>query len=179
MKACWHAFTARLKIDHPMTITNRPEADGPAQRTKSTLIQYLRLRVHENPYAWLDFLPCAEWVYITTMHSTTRCSPASLVYTEAPLSDPVLDLAVGNQPCSVAGEEFREHLRSARECTRKAEERHARHYKRRAAVIFEPVGLVLVEAHGPFAVHAPVTRWHTRWSCLQSGNIITVLTGDS
>ena len=136
----------------------------------------MRLYTHENPSEWLDFLPCAEWVYNATVHSTTRCAPASLVYTEAPLSEPVLDLAVGSQPFSEAGEEFKEHLRAARECMRKAQERQARNYdKRRSAVTFEPGDLVLVDPHvlrgaqdgdqtrkfaarwvGPFAVHARV-----------------------
>ena len=110
-----------------MTTANHPEADGQTERANRTLIQYLRLYTHENPSEWLDFLPCAEWVYNTTVHSTTRCAPASLVYTEAPLRDPVLDLAVGSQPFSGAGEEFKQHLRSARECMRKAQERQARH----------------------------------------------------
>ena len=108
----------------------------------------MRLYTHENPSEWLDFLPCAEWGYNTTVHSTTRCAPASPVYTDTPLSDPVLDLAVGSQPFSGAGEELREHLRSARECMRKAQERQARNYdKRRSAATFEPGDLVLVDIH--------------------------------
>ena len=43
---------------------------------------------------------------------------------------------------------MREHLRSARECMRKAHERRARNYdKRRSAVTFEPGDLVLVDTH--------------------------------
>ena len=103
MSSFWRAPMARLKIDHNMTTANHPEADGQTERTNRTLIQYLRLYTHENPSEWLDFLPCAEWVYNTTVDSTTRCAPASLVYTEAPLSDRVLDLAVGSQPFSGAG----------------------------------------------------------------------------
>ena len=112
------------------------------------LIQYLGLYVHEIPSAWLDFLPCAERVYKTTIHSTTQCSTASLVYREAPLTDPVLDLAVGSQPCSGAGEEFREQLRSARYSMRKVQGRQARKYdQRRAAVTLEAKDLVLVDTH--------------------------------
>ena len=120
--AFWRAFMPRLKIDHSMTTANRAEADGQTECTSRTLIQYLRLYMHENLSEWLAFLPCAEWVYSIAARSTTCGSPASLVYTEAPLSDPVLDLAVGSQPFSGAGEEFREHLRSARECVRKEQE---------------------------------------------------------
>ena len=64
----------------------------------------------------------------TSVHSSTRCSPASLVYTETQLSESGLDLAVGSQPLSEAGEEFREHIRSAHGCMRKAQERRARNY---------------------------------------------------
>ena len=109
-----------------MTTANHPEAEGQTECTNRTLIQYLRLYTHEDPSEWLDFLPCAERVYNTTVHSTTRCAPASLVYTEAPLSGPVLDLAVGSQPFLGVGEEFKEQLRSKRERMRKAQERQAR-----------------------------------------------------
>ena len=128
MRSFWRAVMARLKLDHNRTFANHPEVDGQVERTNRTLLKYLQLYTHENPSEWLDFLPCAGRVYNTTVHSTTRCAPASLVYTEAPLSDPGLDLAVGSQPFSGAGEEFREHLRSARECMRKAQERQARNY---------------------------------------------------
>ena len=126
----------------------------------------MRLYTHENPSEWLYFLPCAGWVYNTTVHSTIRCAPASLVYTEAQLSDPGLDLAVGSQPFSGAGEEFKEHLRSARECMRKAQERQARNYdKRRSAVTFEPGDLVLVDTHAlRGAKHGDQTRkFAARW----------------
>ena len=156
--------------------SNHPEADGQTERTSRTLIQYLRLYKNESSFAWRDFLFCAEWFYNITVHSSTRCSPASLVYTETPLSDPVLDLAVGSQPCSGAGEECREHIRLACECMRKAQELQARNYdKRRSAVTFELGDLVRVDAHAqrgaqdgeharkfatrwvrPFAVPAPV-----------------------
>lgn len=197
VSAFWRAFMARTKIDHNMTTANHPEADGQTERTNRTLIQYLRLYTYENPSAWLDSLPCAEWVYNTTVHSSTRCSPASLVYTEPPLSDPVLDLAVGSQQSSAAGEEFREHLNSARECMRKAQERQARNYnKRRSAVIFEPGDLVLIDSHalrgghdgvrpgkftarwlGPFAVRARVNALAYKldlpaeWRCHKTINV--------
>ena len=99
----WRAFMARLKIDHNMTTANHPEADGQTERTNRTLIQYLRLYARKS-FCMLEFLPFAEWVYDTTVHSSTGCSQSSLVYTETPLSDPALDLAFGRQPRSGAGE---------------------------------------------------------------------------
>ena len=148
VSAFWRELMQQLSIDHNMTTANHPEADGQTERTNRTLTQYLRLYTHEHPAKWLDFLPCAEWVYNTTVHSSIRCSPASLVYTDAPLSDPSLELAVGSQPRATAASDFRTQLAAARECMRKAQERQARNYdKRRSAVIFNPGDLVLVDSH--------------------------------
>ena len=152
-----HSQKVRPTFDHSGTTANSPEADGRTERTNLTLIQCLRLCTHENLSEWLDFLPCAEWVYNTPGRSTTRCASPCLAYTQALLSDPVLDLAVGSQPFSGAGEEFREHLRTARECMRQAQERQARNYdKRRSAVTFEPGDLVLVDTRSTrFARRGP------------------------
>ena len=144
--AVWRAFTNQLKIDHNMTAANHPEADGQTERTNRTLVQYLRLYVHENPEQWLDFLPCAEWVYNNTVHSSTRCTPASLVYTEAPASDPALDLVVRDQQDPSTADRFVTQLNNAKECMRKAQERQARNYdKRRSQVTFKVGDLVLVD----------------------------------
>ena len=101
----WRAFMARLKIDNNMTSANHPVADGQTECINRTLIQCLQLFTHENPSERLDFLPCAESVYNKTVYSSTRCSPASLVYTETPFSDPVVGLAVGSQPCLGPGKD--------------------------------------------------------------------------
>ena len=70
VSAFWRAFMTRLNIEHNMTTANHPEADGQTERTNRTLVQYLRLYAQQNPSAWLDFLPCAEWVYNNTVHSS-------------------------------------------------------------------------------------------------------------
>ena len=142
----WRAFTNQLKIDHNMTTTNHPEADGQTERTNRTLVQYLRLYVHKNPEQWLDYVPCAEWVYNNTVHSSINCTPASLVYTEAPVTDSALDLVVQNQQSPSAAEDFAAQLSCAKECMRKAQERQARNYdKKRSQVTFEPGDLVWVD----------------------------------
>ena len=157
---------SNLNIEHNMTTANHPEADGQTQRTNRTLVQYSRLYGQQNPSAWLDFLPCAEWVYNNTVHSSIRCTPASLVYTETPLTDPFLDLAVRNQQESSAEKGFAEHLASAKECMRKARERQVRNYdKKRAAVNFEVGDLVLVDRQ---AIRSNVEgdlskKFATRW----------------
>ena len=142
----WRAFTTQLNIDHNMTAANHPEADGQTERTNRTLVQYLRLYVHENPEQWLDFLPCAEWVYNNTVHSSINCTPASLVYTQAPMGDPALDSVVRDQESPSTADRFAAQLLCAKECMRKAQERQARNYdKRRSQVVFEPGDLVWVD----------------------------------
>lgn len=197
VSAFWRAFMSKLNIEHNMTTANHPEADGQTERTNRTLVQYLRLYVQQNPSAWLDFLPCAEWVYNNTVHSSIKCTPASLVYTETPLTDPVLDLTIQEQQLSTEEKGFAEHLASAKECMRKAQERQARNYdKKRAAVTFEPGDLVLVDRHalrghlesdvskkfatrwlGPFAVSSRVNAlsyvidFPADWRCHRTINV--------
>ncbi|CDJ35849.1 Retrotransposon nucleocapsid protein, related [Eimeria mitis] len=142
--AFWLSLMQQFSIDHDMTTANHPEADGQTERTNRTLVQYLRLYTQQNSSDWLDFLACAEWVYNTTVHSSTRCSPASLVYTETPPADPPLDLAVEIQPRSSAASDFGRQLAAVRECMRKTQERQARNYdQRRSAVSFDSGDLVL------------------------------------
>ena len=197
VSAFWRSLMQQLGIDHNMTTANHPEADGQTERTNRTLVQYLRLYTQQNASNWLDFLACAEWVYNTTVHSSTRCSPASLVYTETPLADPPLDLAVGSQPRPTLASDFGTQLAAARECMRKAQERQARNYdKRRSAVSFNPGDLVLVDSHalrsaqegeqpkkfatrwvGPFAVRSRVNALAyiidlpSTWRCHHTINV--------
>ena len=192
----WRAFMARLKVDHNMTAANHPEADGQTERTNRTLMQYLRLYTQRNPSEWLDFLPCAEWVYNNTVHSSIKCTPASLVYTEAPLSDPLLELILQDQQDSAA-KGFQMQLVVAKECMKKAQERQARNYdKRRSAVIFQVGDLVMVDRQalrgsqdgdltkkfaarwlGPFAVLRRINAlsysidFPSNWRCHRTVNI--------
>ncbi|CDJ35654.1 uncharacterized protein EMH_0028270 [Eimeria mitis] len=157
----------RLSIDHNTTTANHPETDGQTERTNRTLVQYLRLYTQQNSSNWLDFIACAEWVYSTTVHWSTRCSPASLVYTETPFADPPLQLAVGSQTQSTAASEFCTQLAAAKKCMRKAQERHARNYhKRRSAISFNPSDLVLVDSHAPLSAQEgeQSKKFATRWA---------------
>ncbi|CDJ28185.1 Retrotransposon nucleocapsid protein, related [Eimeria mitis] len=148
VSAFWRSLMQRLGIENNMTTANHPEANGQTERTNRTLVQYLRLDTQQNTSNWLDILACAGWVYNTTVHSSTRCSPASLAYTETPLADPPLDLAVRSQPRPTVASDFGIELAAARECMRKAQERQPRNYdKRRSAVSFNPGELVLVDSH--------------------------------
>lgn len=166
VSAFWRSFMKHLNVQHSMTTANHPEADGQTERTNRTLIQYLRFYTQDNSAAWLDFLPCAEWVYNNTVHSSTRCAPASLVYTEAPLCDPELDLAVRSQFPSAAAEEFQKQLDSAKECMKKAQERQERYYnQRRVNMMFEPGDMVLVDSRGLRSAQGneSVKKFSRRW----------------
>ena len=76
----WRAFMARLKIDHNMTTATHPVADGQTERTNRTLIQSLRLQVHENPFAWFWSPPlCSTGLkYNSTFGYTLRTGISSL-----------------------------------------------------------------------------------------------------
>jgi len=145
MSEFWQSFMSRLGVQLCPTTANHPEADGQTERTNRTLIQFLRIYAGNNPITWIDFLPCAEFVYNTTVHSSTGCTPASLVYKDSPLKDPQLDILVERQrdPTSVVN--FADQLADARKCMLKAQEQQAKTYnKKRHHVVFEPGDLVLV-----------------------------------
>jgi len=145
----WRNFMKRLGIQLCPTTANHPEADGQTERTNRTLLQYLRIYVSRAPTKWLDYLPCAEYVYNTSVHSSTGCTPTSLVYTEQPLRDPQLEIAVGSQQSPAAVEGFMQQLTDARECMQKAQQQQAKHYnKKRQALKFNPGDLVLVAREG-------------------------------
>ncbi|CDJ29444.1 Retrotransposon nucleocapsid protein, related [Eimeria mitis] len=166
VSAFWRSLVQQLGIDHNMSTANHPEADGQTERTNRTLVQYLRLYTQQNTPNWLDSLACAKWVYNTTVHSSTRCSPASLVYTETPLADAPLDLAVGSQPRQTVASDFDTQLAAAKECMREEQERQARNYdKRRSAVSFNPGDLVLVDSHALLGTQEgeQPKKFATRW----------------
>jgi len=146
--AIWKSFMQRLGVQLCMTTANHPEGDGQTERTNRTMIQFLRMHVDGNPSRWLDLIPCAEFVYNTTVHSSIGCTPASLVYTHSPMQDPPLELAVRSQQNLEEEEGFGEHLAAARECMRKAQERQAKYYnKNRTTLLLEPGDMVLVSRH--------------------------------
>lgn len=145
MSTFWQSFMRRLGIRLCPTTANHPEADGQTERTNRTMMQFLRLYASDNPQCWLDFLPCAEFAYNTTVHCSIGCTPASLVYTDSPMRDPQLESAVEAQQPFEAVERFVEKLGDARRCMKKAQEQQALYYnKKRQHIIFETGDLVLV-----------------------------------
>ena len=80
-----------------MTTENYSEADSQMDCTNHPSAQYFVLYAEQNPVAWLGF-PHHAHVYETTVPAPSpQCSATALVYTEAPLGDPALDLSVGSQ----------------------------------------------------------------------------------
>ena len=82
VSALWCASVTQFGRDY-MTIASYPEADDQTECTNRKLAQYLLLYTQQDPAASLDFLSCLEYVCCATVHSSTRCSPTVLVYTEA------------------------------------------------------------------------------------------------
>ncbi|HEX3639688.1 MAG TPA: DDE-type integrase/transposase/recombinase, partial [Ktedonobacteraceae bacterium] len=77
--ALWGELCIQLQIERRLSSAFHPQTDGQTERQNQTLEHYLRCYCSEEPEAWLDMLPLAEFAYNNTTHSTTRVSPFFLI----------------------------------------------------------------------------------------------------
>jgi hypothetical protein len=78
-----HGFKATLQkyhIQHRMTTTYHPQANGQVESTNKVIEAILTKTVKENRKDWSHRLPEALWAYRTTWRNTTGFSPYELVY---------------------------------------------------------------------------------------------------
>jgi hypothetical protein len=78
-----HGFKATLQkyhIQHRMTTTYHPQANGQVERTNKVIEAILTKTVKENKKDWSHRLPKTLWAYRTTWRNTTRFSRYELVY---------------------------------------------------------------------------------------------------
>lgn len=81
-----------LNIKAVRTSPYHPQTDGQTERYNSTLMQYLRKSVGEDPGNWDRHLQFAAYAFRTSEHSVTGFSPYELVFGRKP-RDPVLMLS--------------------------------------------------------------------------------------
>jgi hypothetical protein len=69
-----------LRIKKIQTTAFHPESNGGLERSHRVLAEYLRHYVREDQTNWDEFVPYAVYVYNTTTHTATECTPFELVY---------------------------------------------------------------------------------------------------
>ena len=74
-----------LGVTKSRTTAYHPQGDGMVERFNRSLLQLLRSYVeHQND--WEQFLPLVLFAYRTTIHSSTGCSPFTLMFGRSPSS---------------------------------------------------------------------------------------------
>ncbi|WVZ97266.1 hypothetical protein U9M48_042815 [Paspalum notatum var. saurae] len=63
-----------------MSTAFHPQTDGQTEVVNKVIAMYLRCVIGDQPRAWLDWLPWAEYCYNTSYHSTARATPFEVVY---------------------------------------------------------------------------------------------------
>ena len=69
-----------MKIWKIQTTAFHPESNGSLERSHRVLAEYLRHYVCEDQTDWDEWVPCAVYVYNTTVHTATGYTPFELVY---------------------------------------------------------------------------------------------------
>jgi hypothetical protein len=69
-----------LRIKKIQTTAFHQESNGGLERSHRVLAEYLRHYVHKDQRHWDQFVPYAAYVYNTTIHTATECTPFKLVY---------------------------------------------------------------------------------------------------
>jgi transposase InsO family protein len=69
-----------LRIKKIQTTAFHRESNGSLESSHRVLTEYLRHYVREDQTNWDEWVPCAVYVYNTTVHTTTAYTPFELVY---------------------------------------------------------------------------------------------------
>lgn len=95
----WTSLFKLLKVTLKMSTAYHPQTDGQTEVVNRCLECYLRCMTGENPQAWTDWLPLAEYWYNTNFHSSIQTSPYEVVYGQPPPID--LPYMAGDSPVDV------------------------------------------------------------------------------
>jgi hypothetical protein len=69
-----------FKIEKIFTTAYHPESNGPLERTRKTLVNYLRCFCNIKTSDWDEWIPFACFTYNTTPHSVTKYTPYELLF---------------------------------------------------------------------------------------------------
>ena len=69
-----------LKIDKTRTSSYHLQGNGQNERHSRILADIKSKYCADNPWTWDEFLPYVDFIYNTTIHSTTQATPFSLVF---------------------------------------------------------------------------------------------------
>lgn len=83
-------------IKHIFASPYHPQTCGALERSHSTLKEYLRPFVNENPHTWDLYLNTAMFSYNTNVHSTTNFSPFELLFGFKPYIPKSIDTLENN-----------------------------------------------------------------------------------
>lgn len=82
----YHDLFKMAGVQHKMSTTFHPQADGQYEVVNKIIAMYLRCITGDRPRAWVDWLPWVEYCYNTSFHSTLRTTPFQVVYGGPPLA---------------------------------------------------------------------------------------------
>ena len=67
-----------------MSTAYHPQSDGQTEVMSRILEQYLRAFVHAQPTNWYRYLTLSEWIYNTSLHSSSGLTPFQIIYGKPP-----------------------------------------------------------------------------------------------
>ncbi|KAL2237388.1 UNVERIFIED_CONTAM: Retrovirus-related Pol polyprotein from transposon [Sesamum indicum] len=91
------AWCKELKIQQNFTAVGNPQANGQAEVTNCTLLQYLKTRLKGVKGAWVEELPGVLWAYRTTPRTATGETLFCLVYG----SEAIIPAEIGEETARV------------------------------------------------------------------------------
>lgn len=74
--AFWASFCFYLAVRRRLSTAYHPQTDGQTERQNQSIEYYLRSYVSWHQDDWTRWIPLAQFVYNTTMHSATGTSPS-------------------------------------------------------------------------------------------------------